>query len=547
MDMSEGRQAVDEFTSIVKQAIGFVPASESHRKYVADAVQWVERGGAIDRLFPILDEWKEAAGTANGQYFLQDLQVAQWLFAASPQRHVDVGSRIDGFVAHVAAFREIEVMDIRPLNDGIRNVRFIQSDLMCLDAQYTGYADSVSCLHALEHFGLGRYGDPIDPEGHRKGFASLVRMVKDGGTLYLSVPIGVRRVEFNAHRIFDPMEVFGWPEAGRLTLAQFSYVGDDERLHDDATPEQLSGGALRSGLGIYVFRKQTAAAAPPSAEPLRNRRPALRLGTTAKAVVTYPALGRNGRLGNQLFQVAATLGVARRNGCDALFPAWRYAPVFAGPLAQSAGVLPAGQKYVEPSFAYRDIDLRVSTELVGYFQSEKYFAHCAAEIRSIFAPNEKFAAQLDTCWSAFAGRRTASVHVRRTDYVNHDYFANLAATDYYERAIAGCAADTVFLFFSDDIAWCREHFRDPRFVFMDGLGEVADLFLMMRCQTHIIANSSFSWWGAWLDPNPAKQVIAPRSWFAGPIADPAIPFRAGPPHSGFQDTSDLVPSSWLRV
>src|SRR5439155_9836158 len=94
-------------------------------------------------------------------------------------------------VAHVATFREIDVLDIRTVHDSIPNMRFLRADLMAtLPAELVGCADSASCLHALEHFGLGRYGDPIDYQGHIKGLLNLHRMLEPGGRLYLSVPIG---------------------------------------------------------------------------------------------------------------------------------------------------------------------------------------------------------------------------------------------------------------------------------------------------------------------------------------------------------------------
>ncbi len=144
------------------------------------------------------------AGTTKGHYFGQDLFVARRVFAANPKRHIDVGSRIDGFVAHVASFREIDVLDVRDLSVADSNIHFHQADLMNLDASWDETTDSLSCLHALEHFGLGRYGDPIDPDGWLKGLTSLKRILKPGGTLYLSVPTGVtQRIEFNSQRVFS--------------------------------------------------------------------------------------------------------------------------------------------------------------------------------------------------------------------------------------------------------------------------------------------------------------------------------------------------------
>ena len=157
----------------------------------------------LGEAWPCLNDRYDTSGVALGQYFHQDLYVAQQIREAAPARHVDVGSRVDGFVAHVATFMPIEVLDIRPLSTSASNITFAQRDVMKSDPAFDDYADSLSCLHTLEHFGLGRYGDPIDFHGYVKGFANLTRMVRRGGTFYLSLPISRRqRIEFDAHRLF---------------------------------------------------------------------------------------------------------------------------------------------------------------------------------------------------------------------------------------------------------------------------------------------------------------------------------------------------------
>ena len=154
----------------------------------------------LGRSHPCLGEATADSGLAKGHYFHQDLLVARRVFEKAPAKHVDVGSRVDGFVAHVASFREIEVLDIRPMPVAIRNVRSVQADMMAPVAEnLLDYCDSLSCLHALEHFGLGRYGDPVDYDGYVLGLENLHRIVRCGGTLYLSVPIGPQRIE-----------TFGW-------------------------------------------------------------------------------------------------------------------------------------------------------------------------------------------------------------------------------------------------------------------------------------------------------------------------------------------------
>lgn len=220
--------------------------------YLRQRRKFLRLGGTINRRYMILSDYTDAAGVAKGHYFHQDLLVASLVHNHAPKRHIDVGSRIDGFVAHVAAFRPIEVIDIRPLAEtGHPNIQFLQADLT--EHRSLPIADSVSCLHALEHFGLGRYGDPIDPMGHRKGFESLTRMVSEGGRLYVSFPIGrSNSVAFNAHRIFHPSELLNWLPAN-LTLEGFSFVDDAGRLHRDAQIKEAEG--LRYGCGIYYLHK----------------------------------------------------------------------------------------------------------------------------------------------------------------------------------------------------------------------------------------------------------------------------------------------------
>jgi len=226
-------------------------------RYFRDLRRWRRAGGHVSTLFPVLGDWCDQSGNASGAYFHQDLLVARRIYERRPVRHIDVGSRIDGFVAHVAVFREIEVLDIRPMHSRIPNVRFIQADLMSDVGPLRASTDSLSCLHALEHFGLGRYGDHLDPDGHLRGFSSLIDMLKPGGTLYLSVPIGRPSVEFNAHRIFGCLEPLTWPRADLLRLECFDYVDDDGELHEnvpmDRIRERCAG--LEHGCGIYTFSR----------------------------------------------------------------------------------------------------------------------------------------------------------------------------------------------------------------------------------------------------------------------------------------------------
>ena len=224
-------------------------------RFLKDYFSFKKAGGRVDKFFPIYSDYREQAGSATGHYFHQDLLVANYIFRSNPARHIDVGSRVDGFVAHVASFRPIEVIDVRELKDtGHENIRFRQMDLMNQDAIESNLCDSLSCLHAIEHFGLGRYGDPINPKGHLIGFDNLLKMLKTGGTLYISFPIGaVDQVQFNAHRVFKPDSILGWHKAA-LELISFSYVDDAGKLHKEVSIDAVPA-TTQYGCGIYSFRK----------------------------------------------------------------------------------------------------------------------------------------------------------------------------------------------------------------------------------------------------------------------------------------------------
>lgn len=227
-------------------------------RYVSDVIRFRKKYDGKFVHMPCLHDWYEEGGAANNEYFWQDLYVAQKIFATKPERHVDIGSRLDGFVAHVAAFRDIEVFDIRPVTPVIPGVVFSQADLMNPSGLKTDYCDSLSCLHALEHFGLGRYGDPINVDGYVAGLSNMVGILKQKGVFYLAVPIGQARVEFNANRLFDPVALLALAESNGLDLKDFAWVEPGKPL----TPSYAMGVDLEMlskrhyALGIFTFIKK---------------------------------------------------------------------------------------------------------------------------------------------------------------------------------------------------------------------------------------------------------------------------------------------------
>lgn len=247
---------------ILSEQFGIEPRKALHAllslpHYVRDLFHF--RANYVGRLelVPCLHDYLEEGGSTKSEYFWQDLHVARMIFVENPERHLDVGSRVDGFVAHVASFREIEVLDIRPVSSKIPGIIFKQADLMNPADDIKNYCDSLSCLHALEHFGLGRYGDPIDPMGHKSGLCNMANILRPGGIFYLSIPVGVERVEFNANRVFNPSAIVAIAKDTGLRLRTFSLFTSDSGLIELGVTEEIltAAGENRYGLGIFTFIK----------------------------------------------------------------------------------------------------------------------------------------------------------------------------------------------------------------------------------------------------------------------------------------------------
>jgi hypothetical protein len=187
-------------------------------------------------------------------YFYQGNWLARRLAEAKPRQHVDVGSSvltIGVLSAHVPTI----FVDYRPLVVQQNGLTCVAADINRLP-----FADrsvsSLSCLHVIEHIGLGRYGDPINADGASCAAKELQRLVGEGGTLYLSTPIGRERVCFNAHRVFAPESVLAM--FSQLQLTKFSYVSDDGTLHENASPALVPD--LEYGCGFFEFRRSSRAA-----------------------------------------------------------------------------------------------------------------------------------------------------------------------------------------------------------------------------------------------------------------------------------------------
>lgn len=216
----------------------------------AAPIEWQAK---LDELRPVLGDRLVSAGSARGHYFLQDVWAAQHVYRFQPEMHVDVASRIDGFVGHVLSFCKVEYVDIRPLEALVPGLSWVNGSICELP-----YADcsvqSLSCLHVIEHIGLGRYGDQIDPDGWKRGLSELSRVLAPDGQLLVGTPCGRPRTIFHAHRIFSPAQIVdALPD---LTLLEFSIIPSDSALQWTESHSFEEARCLDYGCGLFRFTRR---------------------------------------------------------------------------------------------------------------------------------------------------------------------------------------------------------------------------------------------------------------------------------------------------
>jgi SAM-dependent methyltransferase len=198
--------------------------------------------------YPCLSD-RTASTPFDPHYFYQGAWLARRLAAARPAAHTDIGSSVL-MISVLSAMVPTTFVDIRPLTTDLPDLHSIAGSITALPFEAESL-QSVSCLHVIEHIGLGRYGDPIDPSGAAKGLSELQRVVAPGGTLYLTTPVGRERVCFNAHRVFDPASIIA--AVPELRLTAFSLVDDAGRLIMDCDPALAR--SLDYGCGLFEFTR----------------------------------------------------------------------------------------------------------------------------------------------------------------------------------------------------------------------------------------------------------------------------------------------------
>lgn len=202
-------------------------------RYISNLFRYLRKGNAP--AFPVtyFDLWYSTsdsmcpAGDVDNHYFLQDIWAARRVNALRHPVHVDVGSRLEGFVSHLlASNQKVTYLDWRRPSVTDQCFEFRQADIMKLPFPDNSLR-SLSCLHVLEHIGLGRYGDPIDPAGYKKAAYELSRVLAPGGTLLVSVPVGSEKLCFDAHRVFSPATVLSL--FSDLVLNEFSFIDPENK------------------------------------------------------------------------------------------------------------------------------------------------------------------------------------------------------------------------------------------------------------------------------------------------------------------------------
>lgn len=245
-------------------------------------------------------------------------------------------------------------------------------------------------------------------------------------------------------------------------------------------------------------------------------------------IYSYQRLGNWGRLGNQLFEIAGTLGEAIRDGAEVSFPSWEYQNYFSVP----------------SNFFTNQIGDRDFSE--NYLQNLNHFLHIEDMIHEIFAPSELSKSFIYKKYTDILSvENTTALHVRRGDYLHLPMHHPTCSLDYFEKCI-DYIGSTQLVVFSDDLNWCRQQsiFRDAYFADNDSNHDIlnsseiefipsviSDLFLMTKMNQHIISNSTFSWWGAFLAKS--KKVLYPMPWYG--------------PEINIDVESTMIPKNWIRI
>jgi hypothetical protein len=250
-----------------------------------------------------------------------------------------------------------------------------------------------------------------------------------------------------------------------------------------------------------------------------------------------------GGLGNYLFQIATAYSVSLRDNKQLLCDNYDiYSPHkpynhYTTNIFRNLNFINIDKTYhtiYENGFEYTEIPkITGNVKINGYFQSEKYFINYKKEIKDLFKIDDETNFFLLKKYSNIISLDTCSIHVRRGDYLKLPNIHPTQNIEYYNKAVGYIGENKHYLIFSDDIEWCKNNLnfiKNKTFIF--GNSDFQDLYLMSLCKNNIIANSTFSWWGAWLNNYKNKVVVAPELWFGNEVN---------------YNTYDLIPNNWIKI
>lgn len=262
--------------------------------------------------------------------------------------------------------------------------------------------------------------------------------------------------------------------------------------------------------------------------------------------ISFNVLGHYGRLGNQMFQYATLKSIASKHGYKFTIPDSRFQDPYhdhqlfeafeLSSLSEDDICINRVNKRIEEQHFHFDENLYENcpdnVDLLGYFQSEKYFVSIKDEVKKDFTFKKDTLSAVKEYRENIPESKIIALHIRRGDYVGQPWHG-CQSLEYYEKALS-MLPDIPVVIFTDDPKWAfeQEMFESDKFYVSDGNDNLFDMCFMSMCNYHIIANSSFSWWGAWL--SDSEKVIAPKRWF-------------GPPLSEKNNTKDLLPDSWIKL
>ncbi len=256
-----------------------------------------------------------------------------------------------------------------------------------------------------------------------------------------------------------------------------------------------------------------------------------------------------GRIGNNLFQIAAGYTLAVRNNSDftAYIPDFilpepdkctlkKYLEQFNDNLLRKIRFtehLPNGcEIYHEPEdLSFKEIPFKNELVINGYFQSEKYFDKKL--VRDLFSIDKSTAKYIESRYGEILKKGITSINIRRGDFVSRPHLHPVCSMKYFKEAVEYFGRNSDFFVISDDIEWCKRQFKGENYFFIEDEPPAIDLYLQTLCSNNIISNSSFSWWSAWLNLNPVKTVIAPGENWTGKL-------------NPYRNNKDLLPSEWLQ-